>query len=239
MFLKNRNKIKPIHILLAILPGLIVAGFWGFANPDPKMIIDPSLFGKIVIDPNNSSLGKAMFYGYIEEPGCVYGWIDQDGDGYPAVTSTSGICYDSATPGFVTTIANPTIADCYDLNDEAFPGQEEYFSTTRGTEEQGYDFAENTWNSFDYNCNDELNKGSLCDEYLGSGGQSSCYPTGSCTGGKVNMYTGRALTGGEALCGNNNDKLMTSCTCYGGTPASCEPVIGTYYCFTTMLCKCR
>ena len=38
------------RVALAILPGIIVAGFWGFASSTPKTVIDPLLPGKMIVD---------------------------------------------------------------------------------------------------------------------------------------------------------------------------------------------
>jgi len=57
MFSKNRSKIS--NILIAVIPGLIIAGFWGFANSTQKTSITASvqdgLVGYWKLDENPAS----------------------------------------------------------------------------------------------------------------------------------------------------------------------------------------
>jgi len=46
------NKLR--NILLAVIPGLIVAGFWGFAGSNPRTLFDDSLPGLMIIDANDN-----------------------------------------------------------------------------------------------------------------------------------------------------------------------------------------
>ncbi len=57
MIQSNSNKLRTWkRVVLAVLPGLILAGFWGFAGSDPKTIFDESRFpdSKMVIDASDS-----------------------------------------------------------------------------------------------------------------------------------------------------------------------------------------
>lgn len=66
MFLKNRNKIR--NILIAILPGLVVAGFWGFADSPQRLTIidaDPENPAQVIIDADEEDketiIGTQLF----------------------------------------------------------------------------------------------------------------------------------------------------------------------------------
>ncbi|MCB9666052.1 MAG: putative metal-binding motif-containing protein [Alphaproteobacteria bacterium] len=78
-------------------------------------------------------------------PGCLDWWADNDNDGYGAGASR---CFCDATGVYKRRNAN----DCYDANPNAYPGQQQWFTSDRGD------------GSFDYNC-DTKETPELEDEY--------------------------------------------------------------------------
>ncbi len=77
------------------------------------------------------------------------GYADADHDGYTAGGS-SQICSGASLPaGSLSSASNPV--DCYDKNNQAYPGETTYYTTTRGSI-YDTDSAGNSGNSYDYDC---------------------------------------------------------------------------------------
>ena len=82
-------------VIIAIIPGLIVAGFWAFAqiaSPSQRLVFDALLPGKIIINP--SLPGKAIITGQtITAPPEEPGFCAQEGDKNSTTTINGDVVY--------------------------------------------------------------------------------------------------------------------------------------------------
>ncbi|MBI2074538.1 MAG: hypothetical protein HYT83_01730 [Candidatus Levybacteria bacterium] len=85
--------------------------------------------------------------GYRDEDGDTYG--AGKGTGYQNGTLVSVTC---AQGGGLPAGYASRAGDCYDKNANAKPGNNTWQTTTRGTSVLGKDSENNTWSSYDYNC---------------------------------------------------------------------------------------
>lgn len=123
--------------------------------------------------------------------------LDQDGDGYGAGAVDPPLCAGfPAPPSYVLSSLGD---DCYDDNDDAWPGTTSYYGVHRGD------------GSFDYNCDASTTKQS---ESQATG--CSCSVTGTCSG-SYDSYTP------SASCGSSTSDDY----CSGACPSSCSLAQGS------------
>lgn len=159
----------------------------------------PSYYYRIVAKSGNGNTNSNIFSG-VTSTCCTNGYKDYDGDGYGpnagygcweagagyTIVASGGDCYDYH--GSTTAIRNQSAL--------ARPGQTNYYSVPRGTSSGVNDWVNQSYNSYDYDCN-----GSSFFEYNCVSSMVACsnsLPSG--TGGWVTSIPACGATGDFQYC---------------------------------------